>query len=179
MSPARLREPRRVIRLRAAFVSIPVPFPPVRIREFKAELWLPVPSDELFLFFSDARNLNAITPPWLHFRMVTPDPVQMRAGTLIDYRLRVRGLPLRWRTLISAWEPPHRFVDEQLRGPYRLWVHEHTFEPRDGGTLVRDQVRYAVPFDFLIHAWFVRPDIEKIFRYRTEALQRRFVVARG
>jgi ligand-binding SRPBCC domain-containing protein len=98
----------------------------------------------------------------------------MGEGTLIDYRLRVHGVPVRWRTRISAWEPPHRFVDEQLRGPYRQWIHEHTFEPRDGGTLARDTVRYAVPFDFLTHAWFVRPDIETIFRFRTEALLHRF-----
>lgn len=83
----------------------------------------------------------------------------MKAGALIDYRLRVRGLPLRWRTLIREWQPPHRFVDEQIRGPYRQWIHEHTFEARDGGTLARDHVRYAVPFDFLAHRLLVRPDI--------------------
>ncbi len=98
----------------------------------------------------------------------------MREGMLIDYRLRVRGLPLRWRTRISAWQPPHRFVDEQLRGPYRLWIHEHTFEPRNGGTLARDLVRYAVPFDALLHRWFVRPDIERIFQFRAAELKRRF-----
>ncbi len=103
----------------------------------------------------------------------------MREGTLIDYRLRVRGVPLRWRTRISAWQPPHRFVDEQIRGPYRQWIHEHTFEPREGGTLARDRVRYAVPFDGLLHRLFVRPDIEKIFHFRAEALQRRFATARS
>ena len=146
----------------------------MRIREFQSELWLPLPPAELFPFFADAANLDAITPPWLHFHIVTPPPIQMKAGALIDYRLRVRGLPLRWRTRINVWQPPHRFEDEQLRGPYRQWIHEHTFEPRDGGTLARDVVRYAVPFDFLAHRLLVRPDIEQIFRFRSEALRKRF-----
>lgn len=146
----------------------------MKIREFQTELWLPLPPEKLFPFFADAGNLNAITPPWLHFQIVTPRPIVMREGTLIDYRLRVHRVPLRWRTRINVWQPPHRFVDEQIRGPYRLWIHEHTFEPRAGGTLARDHVRYAVPFDLLLHTWFVRPDIENIFRFRAEALQRRF-----
>jgi len=91
--------------------------------------------------------------------------MQMRAGTLIDYQLCVHGLSLRWRTLIKEWRPPHRFVDEQLRGPYRQWIHTHTFEPRDGGTLARDVVQYALPFDFITHPLFVRRDIEKILPF--------------
>jgi ligand-binding SRPBCC domain-containing protein len=150
----------------------------MRVHEFQTELWLPLPPDELFPFFADAANLDALTPPWLHFRIVTPPPVVLRAGALIDYRLRVHGLPLRWRTRINVWQPPHRFVDEQLRGPYRRWIHEHTFEPRAGGTLARDVVRYAVPFDFLTHRWLVRPDIERIFRFRREELWRRFPAPR-
>ena len=146
----------------------------MKVRHFLSELWLPRPREEVFAFFSDARNLDAITPPWVRFQMLTPSPVEMRAGALIDYKLRVHGLPIRWRTRIMEWEPPARFVDEQLRGPYRLWVHEHEFEPRDGGTLMRDRVRYAVAFDFLVHRFFVRRDIERIFAYRTESLRRRF-----
>ena len=146
----------------------------MRVREFSCEIWLPMPPEELFPFFADAGNLDAITPPWLHFGIVNPRPIEMREGTQIDYRLRVRGLPLRWRTLIREWRPPHRFVDEQLRGPYRQWIHEHTFEARDGGTLARDMVRYAVPFDFILHPLFVRRDIEKIFAFRQEALRARF-----
>jgi ligand-binding SRPBCC domain-containing protein len=146
----------------------------MKIREFKTELWLPLPPEELFPFFADAANLDAITPPWLNFRIVTPQPIEMRPGTLIDYQIRVRGLPMRWRTLIKEWQPPHRFVDEQLRGPYRQWIHTHTFEPRDGGTLARDCVSYAVPLDWLAHRWFVRPDIERIFQYRAEALRTQF-----
>lgn len=146
----------------------------MRIHEFQSELWLPLPPEQLFTFFADAANLDAITPPWLNFHIITPPPIAMREGVLIDYRLRVHGIPLRWRTRINAWQPPHRFVDEQIRGPYHQWIHEHTFEARDGGTLTRDAVRYAVPFDFIAHRWLVRPDVEKIFRYLAEALQQRF-----
>jgi ligand-binding SRPBCC domain-containing protein len=113
----------------------------MRDREFEAEVWLPVPPEEVFPFFADAGNLDVITPPWLHFRIVTPRPVQMRVGTIIDYKLHLHGLPLRWRTLIKEWQPPHRFVDEQVRGPYRQWIHEHTFEPRDGAALEVFSVR--------------------------------------
>ncbi len=138
---------------------------------FKSELWLPRPREEVFNFFGDALNLQAITPPFLNFEVLTPAPIEMRAGTLIDYKLRVRGIPLRWRTLISAWEPPHRFMDEQLRGPYRQWIHEHTFEERDGGTLARDVVRYSVFGGALVDWLFVRRDVEKIFAYREKRMK--------
>ena len=147
------------------------------VHEFKSELWLPLPPEEVFPFFGNAANLDAITPPWLGYGILTPLPIVMREGTLIDYRLRVHGLPLRWRTRISAWQPPHRFVDEQLRGPYRQWIHEHTFEPRNHGTFARDLLRYVVPFDTLLHRWFVRPDIERIFQFRAAELKRRFASA--
>ncbi len=146
----------------------------MKIREFQTELWLPLPPAEIFPFFADATNLETLTPPWLNFKIITPTPIAMRAGALIDYRLRVHGLPVRWRTRINEWQPPHRFVDEQLRGPYRQWIHEHTFAARDGGTLARDVVRYAVPLDFLTHRWLVRPDVEKIFAFRAQALKKRF-----
>ena len=146
----------------------------MRIREFQSQLWLPRSRDEVFTFFSDAANLNAITPASVHFRMVTSSPVEMRAGTLIDYRMRIRGIPVSWRTRITVWEPPHRFADEQLRGPYRFWQHEHRFDSKDGGTVVRDHVRYAVPFDFIAHPLFVGRDVEKIFTYRQEQLRALF-----
>lgn len=146
----------------------------MKIREFTASVWLPLPPERLFPFFGDAANLNEITPPWLHFEIATSPPIQMKVGTLIDYRLKVRGLPLRWRTKINVWDPPHRFVDEQLKGPYRQWIHEHTFKECDGGTLATDHVKYAVPFDLLIHRAFVGPDIQRIFRYRTESLTKKF-----
>jgi ligand-binding SRPBCC domain-containing protein len=146
----------------------------MRVHEFHSELWLPLPPGKLFPFFADASNLEALTPPWLNFKIITPAPIAMREGTLIDYRLRVRGLPLRWRTRINVWQPPHRFADEQLRGPYRQWIHEHAFELQGGGTLCRDAVRYAVPFDFILHPLFVRRDIAKIFSFRQEALLAKF-----
>jgi ligand-binding SRPBCC domain-containing protein len=146
----------------------------MRLRVFESELWLPLPPEAVFPFFADAANLDAITPPWLHFRIVSPPPIVMREGTLIDYRLRVRGVPLRWRTRISAWQPPHRFVDEQIRGPYRRWIHEHTFELFNGGTLARDRVTYAVPLDWLLHPLFVRRDLQEIFQYRAVVLRQRF-----
>ena len=146
----------------------------MRVREFMAEMWLPLSPAALFPFFADAANLDALTPPWLHFRIVSPPPIAMGEGALIDYRLRVHGLPLRWRTRINVWEPPYRFVDEQVRGPYRQWIHEHTFEEQEGGTLVRDRVRYAVPLDLLLHRLIVRPDVERIFRFRSAALRKQF-----
>ena len=115
-------------------------------------------------------NLEALTPAWLRFEILTPRPIGMRAGALIDYRLRVRGWPVRWQTRIAIWEPPARFVDEQLRGPYRLWRHEHTFAEEAGGTRVRDVVHYAVLGDAVVNALFVRPDLRKIFSYRQEKL---------
>jgi len=127
------------------------------------------PPAEVFGFFADARNLEAITPPLLAFRMLTPEPITMAAGTLLRYRLRVRGVPVNWLTRIAEWDPPHRFVDEQLEGPYALWHHTHTFEDDGaGGTLMRDEVRYALPLGplgELAHA-LVRRDIERIFDHR-------------
>jgi ligand-binding SRPBCC domain-containing protein len=149
----------------------------MRVRQFTTELWLPRPREEVFAFFSDATNLDAITPGWLNFRTITPGPIAMQTGTLIDYKLRMRGIPLRWRSRITVWEPPRRFVDEQERGPYRLWVHEHQFEDCDGGTLICDRVRYAVPFDFIAYRMFVRRDIEQIFAYREETLRKLFGAA--
>jgi len=139
-----------------------------------AELWLPRPSAEVFPFFGDAQNLERITPPWLRFEILSPLPMKLGVGALIDYRIRLHGIPILWRTRISAWEPPHRFMDEQVRGPYRQWIHEHTFEDRDGGSLCRDHVRYAVPGGALVDKLFVRREVEKIFAYRQAVLRDRF-----
>jgi len=147
----------------------------MRVRNFESQLWLPQTRNKVFAFFSDAQNLDSITPPWLHFRTITAGSSEMRPGLVIDHRLRIHGFPLRWRSKITDWNPPSRFVDEQVRGPYRLWIHEHRFEERDGGTLMHDHVRYAVLFDFLIHQLVIRPDIERIFAYRERKLCEIFV----
>jgi ligand-binding SRPBCC domain-containing protein len=149
----------------------------MHVRTLTTEQWLPRPVTEVFDFFSDAHNLDVLTPSWLHFRILTPRPIRLCRGALLDYRLRWRGVPLAWRTEIAAWEPPHRFTDRQVRGPYRQWVHEHTFEPRDGGTLMRDRVEYAVP------GWLLAPllarlvvarDVERIFAYRRDRMRELF-----
>ena len=139
-----------------------------------AEQWLSRPVSEVSSFFADAGNLDALTPPWLRFEILTPRPIAMQVGARIDYRLRIRGLPVRWQSEISEWNPPYRFVDEQRRGPYRLWHHTHTFVARDNGTVVRDSVRYDVPGGALANALFVRRDLQKIFAYRQQKLAELF-----
>lgn len=147
---------------------------PLKTHIFETELWLPLPREKVLPFFADARNLESITPPWLNFRILTPGEIPMRVGALIDYQLRVHGLPVRWRTEITGWNPPASFVDEQRRGPYRLWRHTHTFAEFNGGTLCGDRVEYAVPGGALVNRLFVRRDVEKIFAFRAEALKKHF-----
>jgi ligand-binding SRPBCC domain-containing protein len=137
---------------------------------------LPRAPQDVFPFFADAFNLEAITPAWLHFQVLTPAPVAMAEGTLLEYRLRLHGLPVRWLTRIETWEPPLRFADVQVRGPYRLWHHTHTFEPDGDGTIMRDRVRYALPLGplgELAHAALVRRDVERIFAFRHAAVRER------
>ena len=130
------------------------------------------PIDRVFDFFSRAENLEAITPPWLGFRIVTTLPIDMREGTLIEYSLRLRGLPLRWASRIERWNPPHAFVDVQVRGPYRLWEHTHSFAAIQGGTEMTDTVRYALPFGPIgrLAAPFVARDLRRIFDYRASVI---------
>jgi len=137
-------------------------------------VWVPRPIDEVFEFFGNAANLELMTPPWLAFKILTPQPIAMCAGTLIDYRISLRGLPMRWRSEITVWKPPFEFVDEQRKGPYRRWHHRHTFESRNGGTLVGDEVNYDVLGGALIHRLFVEGDLKKIFAFREETLRRLF-----
>lgn len=136
----------------------------------EASQFLPYPRDQVFEFFSDASNLQSLTPAWLYFSVITPPPIHMAAGTLIDYQLRIHGMPLCWQSRISVWEPPLRFADEQTRGPYRRWHHEHLFEAAEGGTRCRDIVDYDVYGGSLINALFVRPDLFKIFAFRRSKL---------
>lgn len=146
----------------------------MKTHSFTTEMWLKPPLEEVFSFFSDARNLERITPPWVRFRILTSGEIPMRLGALIDYRIRVHGVPLRWQSEITLWEPGRRFVDEQRRGPYRLWIHEHRFSAKDGGTLVEDRVEYAVPGGALVNRLFVANDVAKIFEYRKRKLEEIF-----
>ncbi len=139
----------------------------------ESDLWLPRSLDEVFAFFSNAANLEALTPPWLHFRILTPKPIPMRQGTLIDYSIRLHGIPISWQSEITVWDPPHRFVDVQRRGPYRRWVHTHSFEDVKGGTTVGDSVEFDVPFAFAA-GWFVMREVRTIFAFRHQALLKRF-----
>lgn len=129
--------------------------------------------EEVFAFFSDPFNLEELTPPWLRFRVVGTSTPVVEEGTTIDYRLRVHGIPIRWRSLIREWDPPHAFVDEQVRGPYRTWVHRHRFRATGEGVVVGDRVDYDVPCAVLVGS-FVRRDLERIFAYRQERLARVF-----
>lgn len=137
--------------------------------ELRREQYLPAPPAAVFPFFADAHNLEQITPPWLHFRVLTPGPIALTTGARIDYRLRLAGLPVRWRTVIRDWKPGESFVDEQERGPYALWRHEHRFVAKDEGTLMTDRVRYRLPFGplgRLAHAVAVKRALAAIFDYR-------------
>ena len=138
------------------------------------ELWLPQPPAEVFPFFADASNLERLTPPSLRFQILTPSPIEMVVGTLIDYRIRLRGIPMRWQSEIIEWQPPYRFVDEQRRGPYRQWIHEHTFTAQNGGTLAVDIVQYAVLGGVTIQRLFVAPELRRIFDYRNATLENYF-----
>lgn len=132
---------------------------------------LPLGIERVFSFFSEASNLERITPPELRFRIVSPQPIRMNEGTVIDFRLRLLGIPFGWRTKISVWEPPYCFVDEQLNGPYRIWVHKHRFSEAEGFTTIIDEVRYALPFWPLgqLAYPFVSSMLEQIFQFRREA----------
>lgn len=134
---------------------------------------IPRPREEVFRYFSTAENLESLTPPFLHFRILTELPIPMREGTRIEYALRLYGIPIRWRTLIEAWEPERRFVDVQVRGPYKLWRHTHSFEAVPAGTLMRDTVDYALrfgPLGAFIHAVLVRRSLDRIFTYRQQKI---------
>jgi ligand-binding SRPBCC domain-containing protein len=146
----------------------------MRTYQLQTSLWLPQPRQRILAFFSDPKNLERITPPWLRFEILTPTELAVDRGTRIAYRLRIRGLPIRWQSEIINWEPPTRFVDQQTRGPYRLWVHEHTFSEHEGGTIAGDNVVYAVAGGKLVQKLFVAPDLDRIFHYRRVALEHIF-----
>jgi ligand-binding SRPBCC domain-containing protein len=136
-------------------------------------LFIPRPRAEVFAFFSDALNLERITPPFLRFHVLTPAPIPMRAGTLIDYELRLYGIRFQWQTRIEAFQPPTLFIDTQERGPYKVWCHRHEFEEVPGGTRMGDRLDYALPFGPLgsiARTLFVRRSVEQIFDYRNQTI---------
>ncbi len=138
------------------------------------EMSLPLPIGEVFRFFSDAANLEAITPPELGLEILTERPIAMAPGALIDYQLRLFGFPFKWRTRITSWNPPHEFVDEQLSGPYKEWVHTHTFKEIPGGTSILDVIKYRLPlwpFGEIAYP-IVRWQLDRVFRFRQQSILR-------
>jgi ligand-binding SRPBCC domain-containing protein len=147
------------------------------MHHFHSEQWIGRPVQEVFAFFSDANNLEAITPRQLNFRILTPGPIRLAAGARIDYQLKLYGIPLKWATLIESWAPPREFVDVQLRGPYRVWRHTHRFLAEGGGTRIVDDVEYELPLGplgRLVEALWTRREVDRIFGYRTEVIARQF-----
>jgi len=141
--------------------------------QLRAETWVAASRNIVFPFFADAANLQVLTPPWLHFSILTPSPIAMDEGTRIAYRIRVHGIPIRWQSVISSWRPPELFVDEQRKGPYRRWVHTHRFLEERGGTRLIDEVRYELFAEWLIAPLITR-DLQTIFTYRHHTLHRLF-----
>jgi ligand-binding SRPBCC domain-containing protein len=141
-----------------------------RLFTLDTRLVIPLPRESLFPFFADAGNLESITPPWLHFQILTPLPIEMRTGTIIEYRLQLHGIGLRWLTEITSWEPPCRFTDEQRQGPYRKWIHEHIFTERNGACEMQDFVQYSAPGGWLVDRLFVKRNVRRIFEYRAHKL---------
>ena len=145
--------------------------------ELLMEQWVPRPIDEAFAFFGNAQNLELLTPPHLRFKVLGSSTESLQAGTLIDYKLQLHGIPFRWQSLIAEWNPSTHFSDTQLRGPYKKWHHTHTFIEQDGGTLIRDHALYRLPFGVLGDAvayFFVKKDLDKIFRYRFDKVRELF-----
>jgi ligand-binding SRPBCC domain-containing protein len=149
----------------------------MKIHTLRCEMVVSKSVAETFSVFEDPHNLAKITPSWLNFRVTTPGRIEMRKGTEINYRIKWVGVPINWKTLITQYEPPFLFVDEQVKGPYSLWRHRHTFKPASDGTLVGDQVEYSLPLGpvgELAHGVVVRRQLLGIFRFRQEELKKLF-----
>ncbi|PKK83218.1 MAG: CDP-paratose 2-epimerase [candidate division Zixibacteria bacterium HGW-Zixibacteria-1] len=149
----------------------------MKVFNLEREQFIDCPLRDVFAFFERPENLSKITPPSLGFKILTPGPIRMKQGALIDYTIRLLRIQLHWRTLISSYEPPHLFIDEQLKGPYALWHHTHRFAEKDGGTLITDKVRYALPFGFLghlMHRFIVKGQLDRIFDYRASVIKKMF-----
>ena len=147
------------------------------MRTLKKEIIIHKPLSEVFEFFSKAENLNLITPPYLNFRIITPLPVEMKTGAIINYMIKLKGIQMRWTSKITEWNPPYKFTDTQIRGPYKVWVHEHYFADQDGKTIVTDKVTYksrGFIFEPVIEKLFVSNNLKHIFDYREKKLKEIF-----
>ena len=138
--------------------------------QFNDGVLLGYPREQVFKFFALPENLNVMTPPWVRFSILTPLPIEMAVGTIINYRIELHRVPVRWESEITEWDPPLKFTDVQLRGPYKRWVHEHIFEETPGGTLVTDRVTYEVTGGALVNSLFVARELRRIFAYRKAKL---------
>jgi hypothetical protein len=151
----------------------------MRVRTLHREQKIPAALPEVFAFFCEARNLGRLTPPRMHFKLLAQADSELKTGALINYQLAWNGLPIRWTTRIEEWRPPTLFIDVQLKGPYRLWRHTHSFEAQEGSTLMRDTVEYALPMGALADifaGWLVRRDVERIFDYRARQISAIFKI---
>jgi ligand-binding SRPBCC domain-containing protein len=145
----------------------------MKIFTLRRTLWIPQPIDKVFPFFSDIHNLEKITPKWLNFRSVD-HPREMKEGARIRHKLKIRGIPVTWVSEITNWDPPYGFVDEQKKGPYRFWRHEHGFREERDGTVCEDVIKYAVLGGDFVNRFFIAPDLKKIFDYRQEKVKKIF-----
>ncbi len=149
----------------------------MKLHLFESEQWINRSLEHVFPFFEKPENLARITPPSLGFKILTPGPIEMRQGALIDYTVKVMGIQTRWTTLITDYDPPRRFVDVQLRGPYSFWHHTHFFDEIDGATRMKDEVRYGMPFGPLgevVRMLHVERQIQNIFDYRLKVIEKEF-----
>jgi ligand-binding SRPBCC domain-containing protein len=144
---------------------------------FETQTILNKPIQEVFPFFANAENLDKVTPPWLKFEILTPMPIEMKIGTQVDYRLRLHGIPIRWRSEITEWDPPHKFTDIQIKGPYQFWKHKHLFSADSNRTKMVDRIQYRIPgwiFSPIVHSLFVKHDLDKIFAFREKTFLKIF-----
>ena len=149
----------------------------MKIYELNKTQFINQPIDVVFNFFTKPKNLALITPSKLAFKILTPTPITINKGTLIDYTIRLMRFPVHWRTLITKYNPPYEFVDEQIKGPYLFWHHTHTFKAVNGGSEIKDKVRYSIPMGYLgqfIHKIWIKKDLEKIFEYRKAVIDKLF-----
>lgn len=148
-----------------------------KIYTFKKEQFVPSDMETVFDFFSRPENLEKITPPAMGFHIMTPNPIEMKKGAIIDYTVNIMGVPVRWRTMITSYKKNQFFVDEQLKGPYSYWYHKHSFEPVEGGINIIDEITYALPleaFRNIVHPLLIKPQLKKIFSFRFQIIKDNF-----